>query len=296
MDRIIINKQFQKNSGHSIYGSVRIKNIELSAKSIEDALVDYILSDESLKYIFCDANPSKTQLRHFYERFIPQTNYCDAGFVKSEMKQHKSFYSFFAEGVLPVVYHDIWNYNLVFSAIDLNATLFGTKNGIDVCMYDKANNIFVMGEAKFYIDFKLGINKIIDDFTKESSLFSKIVSLFQYVRMNENLTSIVIKQISKNNYSEMCIDDFLKQKIDFCGFVLHELGTYKENDFEKEEVYSKFNINNFDIYCCLKNKYKDVNLDNITIKIFHLFIESKEALILKAIDKAREHVKKLQQL
>ena len=209
MNSFIKNKIFDNGSDKSKIGSVCVENIELNELDIENYLVEYILNEDTLKYIFCNHSPTKRQIKQMYKRFTPPDDIDTEDFISSNSDK-KSFYSFLAEGILPIVYKDLYGYSLEYASIDLNQTCSDTNSGIDVCMTNRDSSLFVIGEAKFYKDFQNGMDTIIANFSEDKSLFNKLESLFKHVDNVDELNPIIVKFLNKRECDEIYLKDFLK--------------------------------------------------------------------------------------
>lgn len=288
LNKIMINHKCIKNE--TIYASLKVENVLFSADELEDYIYKYVLSKENIKYIFCDDNPSHRKYANMYKRFLPPDDCTDIpAYVDKMMKEnnHKNFYSFFAEALLPLAYRDVYGYELEEAAIDITQTLIDTNSGVDGCLYDKKNNIFILGEAKFYKDFAEGLNQIIIDFTKNGSFINKLDSLYRKMRNNTEMDCIILKQLGKNIIDEYSLKEFLNLKIGFSGFVLHEVSSIDISNINDDSFYDKYLINVSDLKSNIIKNYQDLEKYNYKISMFHFFVKSKRDLIIKIINYAK---------
>lgn len=293
MDDFEMAKLVNKKEFKTDYGLIKIKNIELSPLMIENILPKIVLEDENLKFMFQLNEFSSFEKECVLKRFIPEEEIINLdSYIEAIMAKYKTFYSFLAEGILALIFRDLNHFDLVKGVIDLEDTLIDTHTGVDACMYDENRNILVLGEAKFYESFRKGMNEIIKDFT-EKSIMNKLNSLKKKAELNRNSKSIIIKNLNLNNYRTLSINEFLKQKLIFSGFVLH---SWNDNiqSLINEELYAPFTINEE----MVKKKIKtdvETDLTNIEFEIimYHLPIESKKQLIKKIIEKSLELLEQL---
>lgn len=276
-----------KTEFNTTYGSIGIKNIIFEPGEIEKALPDVVLSDENLKHMFAEEDLNDFRKRNIYKRFIPKTK-TDLEldqFIDKCMSSNVSFYSFLAEGILGLVFRDLYDYQLAKGIIDVNDTLSDSHTGVDACMYDLENSIVVLGEAKFYGDLYAGINKIIEDFTTKS-IKNKLESLQTASENCIETSRIIIKNLGSDCYDELTVEQFMNQTIVFAGFVLHS-----ETDISKY-----CNTNFYDIYelstqALTDNIKRSLNVKkvkgNYEIIMVHLPISNKKDLIAKMIETSR---------
>lgn len=284
--------KISKSECKTIYGSICINNIIFEPKEIEKVLPNIVLEDENLKYIFAENNLNRRKKQHIYRRFIPKCEITDMdSFIEKNMQTNKSFYSFLAEGILGLIFRDIYGYQLARGIIDVGETLTDSHTGVDACMYNLKQNLIVLGEAKFYENFDLGIKQIIKDFV-DKSIKNKLESMQAKLETNEEACKIVIKDLEIGEYDELTIEQFMAQKIMFAGFVLHS-----ESDVSKylnEHFYDKYPISvgrlKDNVRGSLNNK--DVEGD-YEIILVHLPINSKKALIGKMIKASKNKLKSL---
>lgn len=158
-----------KNECKTTYGSLRINNIIFEPGEIERVLPEIVFEDENLKHMFAEDNLSRNKRRNIYRRFIPKSEMSPdiSSFVKENISKNKSFYSFLAEGILGLVFRDLYDFNLAKGVIDIGETLSDSHTGVDACLYNLNENVIVLGEAKFYESLSGGINQIIEDLVKK---------------------------------------------------------------------------------------------------------------------------------
>ena len=278
--------KFNDNALNTTYGSVCITNVVFDTEELENALPEIIFDDNNIKHMFAVSElDDKTKCR-IYRRFIPKSNTADlCQFIEENLAYNKSFYSFLAEGLLGLIYRDLYSFKLAKGIIDLNETLIDSHTGVDACMYNLEENTIVLGEAKFYNDFNSGMKKIINDFT-EGNIKNKLISLQTIAENCDDTERIIIKNLSCGDYEELTIDRFMNQRITFAGFVLHSennICKYKSKDF-----YKKYYISS---NCIFKNIKESLHNNDINgeynIILIHLPIHNKKSLILKVIETAR---------
>lgn len=270
------------------YGSITIKNIVFDPSELEKVLPEIIFDDESLKLMFAEECLNDFNRRNIYRRFIPKfENEKELEeFIDKSVQENKTFYSFLAEGLLGLIFNDIYKYKLAKGVIDINDTLNDTHTGVDACMYNTEEQIIVLGEAKFYQKLNEGIERIIKDFI-EKNISNKLESLQRGIQNCDESNRIVIKNLSLNEYDEITIEQFMQQKIIFAGFVLHSATDISQ--YNKKEFYDNYNISSELLY---KNICKALKSDaikcNYEIIIIHLPIKDKKELIAKIIETSRK--------
>lgn len=266
------------------YGSISIKNIIFEPGEIEKVLPDIVFDDENLKHMFAEENLNDFKRRNIYRRFIPKTKVPSEieQFIKESIQTNVSFYSFLAEGILGLIFRDLYDYKLAKGVIDINDTLVDSHTGVDACMYDMENSAIVLGEAKFYGSLDSGMNRIINDFVKKN-IKNKLESLQIATENCPQSHKIVIKNLSLDEYDEITVEQFINQKIIFAGFVLHS--EQDISNYGKQEFYNKYTIsvqklaNNINKHLkvdCIKGEYEIIML--------HLPIRDKKTLISKIIE------------
>ncbi len=268
------------------YGSIKIKNIVFNPIDIENNILKIIFDDKNIMHMFEENNLDSFNRKNIYSRFIPQEKMLPSTkeYIKKGIEKNKNFYSFLAEGILALVFRDIYGYELSKGVIDVTETLTYTHTGVDSCMYNLENSIIVLGEAKFYENLKGGIKSIINDFTKKG-IISKLSSLQKIAKSNKISNSIVIKNLENNNYDGLSLEQFLNQKIFFVGFVMH---SNIESDLKYDDsFYSTYKLSTKGIKDNIDVKLgKKINKGNYEIIMVHLPINEKKDLIEKVIDTA----------
>ena len=235
---------------------------------------------------------SQIKRKNIYKRFAPRNNVVDMTlFVEESMQFNKSFYSFLAEGILALIFRDMYNYCLARGVIDIGETLTDSHTGVDACMYNLERNVIVLGEAKFYGSLSGGINKIIEDFV-ENSIKNKLESLQTRVENCEDAYRIVIKNLAIDEYDELTINQFMNQKIVFAGFVLHS-----ENDISKygnSDFYDKYLVSTQQLEKNICDSLKQEGLEgDYEIILVHLPIEDKKQLIVKMIEASQTKLRSM---
>lgn len=283
----------EKEKFKTKYGSISIEEIEFTPIELQRVLPQIVLDDENLKYMFAEQELNNFKKKKIYKRFIPKdipkniTN----EYIKRSIRSNGNFYSFLAEGILGLIYRDLYNYQLSKGLIDIYDTVNDTHTGVDACMYDRENKVILLGEAKFYRSLRLGINKIIEDFTKKK-IKNKIESLLTAVENNDLSQDIVIKNLEKQNYEDYTIEEFLNQKIIFAGFVLHS--EKNVDNYGEKTFYDDYYITS---QMLKENIKKSLEIDEIkseyNIIIVHLPIKDKKELIIKTIELASEKLNEM---
>lgn len=291
---MFIEKYFvEKEIIRTKYGSVCIENVEFNPEDLQQKLPQIIFDEENLKYMFSDDMLDNFSKFNIFKRFIPKDvpNELTLEYVTNSIKNNKNFYSFLAEVILGLVYKDLYNYKLSKGLIDMLDTVNDTHTGVDACMYDRQNNVVILGEAKFYEDLNQGINKIISDFTNKN-IKNKIESLETAVANNREAYEIAIKNIDKEKYEKYSLEEFLNQKLIFAGFVLHSETSTR--GYDAVDFYDRYNITS---EMLKKNIEKSLNIDKIkadyNIVIIHLPIKDKKMLIMRIIEKANKELENL---
>lgn len=282
-----------KNTIQTTYGSICIENIIFEPYEIEKILPEIVLEEENLKHMFAEEELNESKKRNIYKRFIPKDKMLPDVYVYVEerIKKNKSFYSFLAEGILGLVYRDIYGYNLAKGLIDIRDTLSDSHTGVDACMYNIQQSIIVLGEAKFYENLKDGINAIINDFANKN-IKNKLESMQAAVENCSESYRIIIKNLAIEEYEEQTIEQFMNQKIIFAGFVLHS-----ENDLAnycKQDFYDKYNISSKHLKDNICNSLSVGGLQcDYQILLVHLPIKDKKSLIVKMIDESKLKLKNM---
>lgn len=279
-----IYKQIYKTT----YGSVKINNVVFNPKIIEDELPELVLRDENLKHMFAELELSESKKINIYNRFIPKEKIRGSvkEYIDDSLKHNRTFYSFLAEGILGLVYRDLYSFDLAKGIIDMNETLTDSHNGVDACMYNIEKKCIVLGEAKFYQNLDSGVNAIVSDFMNKN-IKNKIESLHIGTVNNELSRTIVIRNLQNGEYYNITVDEFLNQKIIFAGFVLHSEQNIKK--YMNTDYYEKFSLS---VEKLESNIKKSLCLDKIEgeyeIILVHLPINSKKELIMKMIEAATQ--------
>lgn len=291
---MFIEKYFvEKEVIKTKYGSICIENIKFNPADLQKMLPQIIFEEENLKYMFSEDKLDDFSKNSIFKRFIPKNvpEILTIDYITKSITNNKNFYSFLAEGILGLVYRDLYNYQLSKGLIDVLDTVNDTHTGVDACMYDRENRVIILGEAKFYENLNQGINKIIQDFT-ELNIKNKIESFETIVSNNKYSYEIAIKNIAKQNYEEYSLEEFLNQKIIFAGFVLHSETSTR--GYDAIDFYDSYNITS---EMLKENIEKSLNIGKIiadyNIVILHLPIKSKKELILKIIEIATKKLAKL---
>lgn len=279
-----------KKEFDTTYGSICIENVIFEPNEIEKVLPEIILQDDNLKHMFAIEEITPSRRKNIYKRFIPKVKTTSDmyKYVQAAIDNNKTFYSFLAEGILGLVFRDMYNYNLARGVIDIQETLTDSHTGIDACMYNLKQNIIVLGEAKFYETLEGGLKKIISDFV-EKGIKNKLESLQTGAENCEETNQIIIKNLTLDNYDELTVDQFMNQRIIFAGFVLHseeDIIKYGEISF-----YDKFFISSQqlkDNICHSLNNSVDGDYEIILI---HLPIKDKKSLIIKMIETSKNKLR-----
>ena len=269
-----------KKEFDTTYGSICIENV----------IPEIILQDDNLKHMFAIEEITPSRRKNIYKRFIPKVKTTSDmyKYVQAAIDNNKTFYSFLAEGILGLVFRDMYNYNLARGVIDIQETLTDSHTGVDACMYNLKQNIIVLGEAKFYETLEGGLKKIISDFV-EKGIKNKLESLQTGAENCEETNQIIIKNLTLDNYDELTVDQFMNQRIIFAGFVLHseeDIIKYGEISF-----YDKFFISSQqlkDNICHSLNNSVDGDYEIILI---HLPIKDKKSLIIKMIETSKNKLR-----
>jgi|GEM_PF-1506418 hypothetical protein len=279
-----------KKEFDTTYGSICIENVIFEPNEIEKVLPEIILQDDNLKHMFAIEEITPSRRKNIYKRFIPKVKTTSDmyKYVQAAIDNNKTFYSFLAEGILGLVFRDMYNYNLARGVIDIQETLTDSHTGVDACMYNLKQNIIVLGEAKFYETLEGGLKKIISDFV-EKGIKNKLESLQTGAENCEETNQIIIKNLTLDNYDELTVDQFMNQRIIFAGFVLHseeDIIKYGEISF-----YDKFFISSQqlkDNICHSLNNSVDGDYEIILI---HLPIKDKKSLIIKMIETSKNKLR-----
>lgn len=282
-----------QNEHKTTYGALKVSNIIFEPGEIERALPDIVFADNNLKHMFAEDDLSGNKRKNIYRRFIPKREMLSDinTFVSASISTNRSFYSFLAEGILGLVFRDLYDFDLAKGIIDITETLSDSHTGVDACLYNLNHHIIVLGEAKFYENLSGGMDKIIKDFV-EKSIKNKLESLQTNVENCDEAIQIVIKNLKMEEYDELTIDQFMNQKIVFAGFVLHS-----ENDvshYNEPNFYNRYFVSTSQLK---DNINKSLNHNDINgeyeIILVHLPIKDKKSLIVKVIETSREKLRSL---
>lgn len=282
-----------KSEFKTTYGSICINNIVFEPNEIERVLPEIVFEDDNLKHMFAEDNLSQIKRKNIYRRFAPKSEITTDidKFVEENIRINKSFYSFLAEGILGLVFRDMFDYSLAKGVIDIGETLTDSHTGVDACMYNLEHNIIVLGEAKFYESLSLGINKIIDDLVGKS-IKNKLESLQTGVENCEEAFQIVIKNLALEEYDELTVDQFMNQKIMFAGFVLHsetDISKYSNQDF-----YDNYFVSTQQLQKNVCDSLKRNNIQgDYEIILVHLPIKDKKSLIVKMIETSKAKLRSM---
>ncbi len=282
-----------KDEMQTTYGSICIENIVFEPNEIEKILPEVVLEDDNLKHMFAEDNLNKFRKNNIYKRFVPKERITTdlLSYVEASIKTNKSFYSFLAEGILGLIYRDIYGYDLAKGLIDIRDTLSDSHTGVDACMYNIEKNIIVLGEAKFYESLNEGIKAIINDFAVKS-IKNKLESLQVAAENNNELYQVVIKNLSLEEYEEYTVEQFMGQKIIFAGFVLHSESDIK--DYGKKDFYDKYDISSEQLKNNICSSLKIGKLEgDYQIILVHLPIQDKKSLIVKMIEASKLKLKNM---
>lgn len=275
------------------FGSICIENIRFNPDDLQEALPQIVFEEENLKFMFSENELDSFKILNIFKRFIPKSapSELTKDYISNSIRSNHNFYSFLAEGILGLVYRDLYKYQLSKGLIDVLDTENDTHTGVDACMYDIEKNVIILGEAKFYDSLNAGINKIIEDFA-EKNIKNKIESLVRAVENNITASEIVIKNIEKEKYDEYSLEKFLNQKIVFAGFVLHSASNV--NNYDSKAFYDGYNIDSEKLKANIERSLDigEIKAD-YNIVIVHLPVKDKKELIIKIIEMAREKVKEL---
>lgn len=270
------------------FASLNIENIILDAIKLEEYLCEYVLLKDNLSFIFCESETNHKNYQLMLNRFLPRDRPSNIDeFVITKLNKNKAFYSFLAEAVLPLAYRDIYGYRLASAAIDIKQTLTDVSTGADACMFDE-KGVFVLGEAKFYKSLKTGLDEIIANFKEKKGFINKLDNLNRNFANNYKTNSLIVRRLGKDTTYEYGFQEFLKLPIYFSGFVLHEIGGRKFEDYKSDIFYNSYDINASAILANLKSEYPNVENGNFHISMFHFPINSKEKLISKIIARCYE--------
>ena len=147
MNRFGLHISVEKEKIKTKFGVVSIRNVKFDSTDIQNILPDIIFEDDNLKFMFQKDTFLGRDKALVLKRFLPNKNVKDiTKFIIDSINSNKTFYSFLAEGMLGLVFRDIYGYDLSVGIIDINETLTDTHTGSDACMFDK--NIVFRGIQK----------------------------------------------------------------------------------------------------------------------------------------------------
>lgn len=286
MNRFGLHISVEKEKIKTKFGVVSIRNVKFDSTDIQNILPDIIFEDDNLKFMFQKDTFLGRDKALVLKRFLPNKNVEDiTKFIIDSINSNKTFYSFLAEGMLGLVFRDIYGYDLSVGIIDINETLTDTHTGSDACMFDKKENVLVLGEAKFYESFKNGMKTIISDFLHKDIL-NKLDSFKRKIEYNDDSWEIVVKNLRVDTYDLVPLSDFMQQKIIFAGFVLHS-NKIEMEEYLNSNFYDGFNVSVDDLeYNIKKSIESDYIVSNYKIFLFHLPIQDKKTLIKEIMDRA----------
>lgn len=296
MDKFCYFHRVYKEEFKTEYSSINFEGYSFDVGKMEKYLSEYVLSRENLRFIFCENSNeiSFRKLQKMLSRFLPSDDSIKSvNDISKKIKEDSSYYSFLAEAILPLVYRDIYGFNLISSAIDINMTLTDTVTGADACMYDSEKKTFVLGEAKFYKNFNQGMNAIINNFTGKDGFINKLNSLYRHSQNNDITNALIIRELGKESTFEFSFTDFLKLSLHFAGFVLHEVGSLTEGKIKDDALYDSFSLSAKAIMTNIQRIQPLYANENIGISLLHFPIESKNGLIEKVIENCRKTKEKL---
>lgn len=277
-----------KSEIKTTYGSVSIENIVFEPSEIESALPKIVFEDDNLKHMFAETNLKLSKRKNIYKRFLPKSEIAvDINqFVEENIRINKSFYSFLAEGILGLVFRDIYSFDLARGVIDMGDTLADSHTGVDACMYNLEHNVIVLGEAKFYEKLSGGINKIISDLV-EKNIKNKLESLQTKIENNDAAYQIVIKNLVIDEFEELTVNQFMNQRIIFAGFVLHsetDVSQYGNSDF-----YDKYVVSSQQLTDNIRNSLSNGEIEgDYEIILVHLPVRDKKSLIVKIMEMSKD--------
>ena len=258
------------------------------SEEIQKYLPNIVFEEENLKHMFAESQLDDRKRKNIYRRFIPKEKIETTleAYVQNCIDSNRTFYSFLAEGILGLVFRDLYGYDLAKGIIDISETLSDTHTGVDACMYNKQENIIVLGEAKFYEKLNLGMKQIISDFTSKN-IKNKLRSFQTNIENCDEAYQIIIKNLGTEDYDELTIQEFMQQKIIFAGFVLHSESDV--SNYGSQTFYDTYDIDSKQLkkHICDELKIDKIN-DDYEILLIHLPIKDKKELIVKVIEKSKK--------
>lgn len=289
MNKFELKNKVTKRTIQTKFGLITINDIKFDSEEIQNILPDIVFEDNNLKFMFQKKIEGREK-QLVLKRFLPNSHVTDLiQFIEDSISRNKTFYSFLAEGMLGLVFRDVYGFDLSVGIIDITETLNDTHSGSDVCMFDKEKNVLVIGEAKFYEKFNNGMNAIISDFTQKSIL-NKLDSFKRKVENNDYSWEILLRNLKLETYETIQLDKFVQQKMIFAGFVLHS-NKLAMDEYINEEFYDDFNISVNELK---ENIIRSVasNLYNseYEIVLFHLPIKDKKTLIKEIVERAKKEL------
>ena len=290
MEKFNILNNVEKTDIKTSFGLLTINNVQINPLLFEEYINKIVFNKKRLEYIFATSIKDNKDYVMILKRFIPHTKPEDLdSFVDKQLK-NVNFYSFFAEGLISIILNDLFNYSLSSGTIDIRDTLIDSHTGVDACMYDLENNVFILGESKFYKDVKAGINNIISDFTNNNGFFNKLDSFKRNIESNQISQSILLRKLDKEIVDEITLEEFLKLDIKFAGFVLHQQNGNIEKYFETT-YYDDFVISSDlieeNISNVLNTNYKN---SKISIIFLHIPISNKKEFIKIILEKVYNEI------
>lgn len=282
-----------QNKDKTTYGSLRVSNVVFEPGEIEKVLPDIVFEDDNLKHMFAEDDLSRNKRKNIYRRFIPKSEIVNDinSFVEQNITTNKSFYSFLAEGILGLVFRDLYDFSLAKGVIDIGETLSDSHTGVDACLYNLEHNLIVLGEAKFYENLAGGMNKIIDDFVSKN-IKNKLESLQTNAENCEETCQIIIKNLQLEDYDELTVDQFMSQRIVFAGFVLHS--EQDVSQYDKQDFYNKYFISTRQLECNISDSLKHNDIEGeYEIILVHLPIKDKKSLIVKMIETSKDKIRSM---
>lgn len=282
-----------QNKDKTTYGSLRVSNVVFEPGEIEKVLPDIVFEDDNLKHMFAEDDLSRNKRKNIYRRFIAKSEIVNDinSFVEQNITKNKSFYSFLAEGILGLVFRDLYDFSLAKGVIDIGETLSDSHTGVDACLYNLEHNLIVLGEAKFYENLAGGMNKIIDDFVSKN-IKNKLESLQTNAENCEETCQIIIKNLQLEDYDELTVDQFMNQRIVFAGFVLHSEQDISQ--YDKQDFYNKYFISTQQLEYNISDSLKHNDIEGeYEIILVHLPIKDKKSLIVKMIETSKDKIRSM---
>ncbi len=242
-----------------------IYNYKLTLSQLNEYIVNSILNDRTLRYIFTGNIESKEyNYLEMLRKFIPEeylyrekqvlNNWDEEKNIIKILSKNVGFYSFLAEALMSYLNYLYLDNELITGVLSVKNTLTDQRTGVDVCMI--SDKTLILGEAKFYKSFQSGKKQIIKDFSSKS-LISKLKNFYR----NYNFHIKKIDGITKN----YTYDKFLNLNFILSGFILHNTQSkYKYNDIDNISI--KSSICNYDVIFYHLPIYSKTELIELTIK------------------------------